>query len=73
VERQGHAHLRAGKKEITHWEVRTRLNVAVRVTRDQRPFADATKSLLGLFEKLQLVIRTDRQVEWGIELCARSH
>src|ERR1700704_5867577 len=48
VERQGHAHLPAGKKEIAHWEVRTRLNVAVRVTRDQRHFADATKSLLGL-------------------------
>jgi hypothetical protein len=50
VERQRHAHLRAGKKEISHREVGVELNLAVRVTRDQRHSADAIRLFLARFE-----------------------
>jgi len=44
---------RAKRKSLTG-EVRLRLSVAVRVTRDQRHFADATRLLLALFENYAL-------------------
>src|ERR1044071_6634225 len=47
-------HSRPSTKEISHWNLRIRLNVAVRVTRDQRHFADQSRYCSALLEKCAL-------------------
>jgi hypothetical protein len=68
VERQRHAHLRAGKKEITHREIGVRLNLAGRVTHDQRHSADATRLFLAHFENYAI---TGKLVS-SSKLCSNS-